>query len=288
MHDSQPKTRPAAGKRTGVPFEERHELVISQGLSLVHDPSVHRGKTGGMDKGLFLCLRGRLCAGESAGLGLPVWKTNGQTFFPALRSMEITGTTAIHKVFSMNRVIAWRIFGRKAPERFARIMERLVDVYMKKATMQRLLLKVRNMVFSSFQIRSSMEPCEGKGCCEVTYEAAPEGVHVHVEGRLPGGQGRLIMLNEMDGALFSALRTGDEFLEGQDIPAWEKASFNAVLESPLLNIGCSISPGEGEDPSDYTVFCGRELGLGLDWAGISLMNGQSSFSYRIRVKPLRG
>lgn len=288
MRDSQPKKRPAPGNRTCFPFEERHELVISRDLSLVHDSCVHQGKTGGMDKGLFLCLRGRLCAGESAGFGLPVWKTDAQTFFPTLRSMEITGTTAIHKVFSLDRVIVWRISGIKAPERFARIMERLVDAYMKKTAMQGLLLKVRDTAFSLFRVRSSMEPCKGQGFCDVTYEAAPQGMQVHVQGRLPENKGSLIMLNEADGTSFSALRTGNDLLEGKGIPAWKRASFHAAFESPILDIGFSVWPGKSEDPSECTVFSGRELGYGLDWAGISLMNAKESFTYEVRFKSLKG
>ncbi len=287
MRNSRPKAIPEGSDKRSQSYAQRHELVLSSGLSLVHDPFVHRGKTVGMDKGLFIFIRGRLCAGESAGLGLPVWKTGGITFFPSSKFMEAAGENTIHKVFTFDRTIAWTISGMKAPAGFGWIMERLVEGYMKKTAWQKLFLKVRNRAFSTLRIKSGMVPCKkGKGSCEVTYEAVPEGMLVHVVSFLPGGQGRLIMLNEVDGESFSVLRMGNRLYKGQEIPAWAEASFDAVIESPKLRIGVSLAPDKGEDPSGYTVFCGRELGFGLDWAGISLVNGSRSFTYQVRIKQL--
>lgn len=286
MHGSKQGNTRERFNMADFPKEDVQEIKISDGLSLAHYPGIHQGKTSGMDKGLFLCWRGRICAGESAGIGLPVWKTGLRTFFPAPSPLKRIGATALQKDFRIDRVLRWRIRGKKAPFWVSLISEYLVGGYMKRPDQQKKLLKARDKVFSSLLISSSMEFGGLKGYCRVIYEAIPEGLLVHADSRGIGGAGKLIVLNEIDGKAFTRFRTGRRLLEGPEIPSWERVSFNTVIESPSLHLAFSISPGSREDPADYDVFCGHELGFGLDWAGLALQNRNPAFTYTVRFNAL--
>jgi hypothetical protein len=263
------------------------ELKLSDSISLIHDESVNCGKTTDMAKGLFLCCKGRLCAGESAGIGLPVWKTRSQTFFPTLFSTKVISETAIEKVFQMNRVLVWRIAGRKTPAWFSLLVERLVDGFMKMPAIQQRLLKLRTIVMSCLAIRSSMDPGPSRGLCGVVYEATPKGFHVKIDGRLIIGQGRMLMLNEVDGGAFDQLKSNDHSLQDLEIPAWNKVSFNTILASTALNVGFSLTPGMTEDCSSFHIFCGREVAPGLNWAGLAITNPQHTFTYMVNIQTIK-
>jgi|GEM_PF-427270 len=269
------------------PMEQLH-LGISESFSLIHDPSVYLGKTKDMAKGLFLCCRGRLCAGESAGMGLPIWKTRSRTYFPSLVNVYTIGRHAIEIEFTMNLILAWHIAGKRAPEWVSVFMECIVNWYMKIPAFQNRLLKLRDRVFSSFALNSSLVTGDEMGHCRVMYEATPQGFIIKVDNESLQGQGRLIMLNEVDGQAFDRLRIGDLVLQGDEIPAWKKVSFCAQLESPLLDAGLSLLPGTNTEYSSYALFCGREVAHGLDWAGIAVMNQQSRYTYQVIVHTLTG
>lgn len=256
------------------------ELVIEEGLSLVHDPRVQEGKTAGMAKGLFVCCRGRLCAGESAGLGLPVWKTGDETVFPSLISVRSSGEGAIEMVFELDRTLVWHIAGKRTPAWFGRAASHLVKAYMKKTFLQQGLLALRSMVFSLFDVQSTMVPCTDRGHCRVTYEKSRQGVHVSIDGSALQGQGSLIVLNELDGRLFNRLRVGEVVLQEEQIPGWHAVTSDAVLESPSLGLGMSLSPGE--ERARCRVFCGREVARGLDWAGLALVCAEPVLGYEVR------
>jgi hypothetical protein len=270
-----------------VNMKDSIELKISDNISLIHDVSVHCGKTTDMAKGLFLCCKGRLCAGESAGFGLPVWKTRHQTIFPTLFSANVISETAIEKVFQMDRVLVWHIVGRKTPAWFSHLVERLVEGFMKMPAIQHRLLKLRTIVMSCLDIRSSMEPGPDRGLCRVVYEATPEGFIVKIDGRSIMGQGRLLMLNEVDGSTFDQLTTNDHSLQDLEIPAWKKVSFNTLLASTVLNVGFSLTPGVAEDCSSFHIFCGREVALGLNWAGLAITNPRHTFTYRVNIQTVK-
>jgi hypothetical protein len=263
--------------------EDRIEIKLSDDISLIHDVSVNCGKTKDMAKGLFLCIKGRLCAGESAGIGLPVWKTAHQTIFPTLSSAKVISETAMEKIFQMDRVLVWHIAGRKTPAWFSCLVEKLVEGFMRMPAIQHPLLKLRTIVMSCLGIRSSMEPGPDRGLCRVVYEATPKGFMVKIDGRSIIGQGRLLMLNEVDGSSFDRLTTDDHSLHDLEIPAWKKVSFNTILASTVLNVGFSLTPGVREDCSSFQVFCGKEVALGLNWAGLAITNPHHTFTYMVNI-----
>jgi hypothetical protein len=263
------------------------ELKLSDDISLIHDVSVNCGKTTDMAKGLFLCCKGRLCAGESAGIGLPVLKTRNQTIFPTLFSTKVISETVIEKVFQMDRVLVWHIAGRKTPALFSLLVERLVDGFMKMPAIQHRLLKLRTIVMSCLDIRSSMDLGLSRGLCRVVYEATPKGFNVKIDGRLIMGQDRILMLNEVDGGTFDHLKSSDHSLKDVEIPAWNKVSFNAIVASTVLNVGFSLTPGMTEDFSSFHIFCGREVAPGLNWAGLAITNPHHTFTYTVNIQTIK-
>lgn len=267
---------------------DRIEILLSDGLSLVHDQTVQEGKTRDMAKGLFLCWRGKLCAGESAGLGVPVWKTGHQTVFPTLTSVKSIGKTSLEKEFCMNRILVWHLAGRQAPAWFSKGMEKLVNEYMKRTALQNHLLKIRDIVYKLCRLHSTMAAGPETGHCKVFYETMQDGLNVHVDGSSIQGQGQLIVLNEVDARSFNHLRIDNRIWKESEIPAWQSVPFNAQLQSPLLGLGISVTPGGSGDPSCYSLYCGREVALEIDWAGLAITNEQSVFTYQIQFTRLRG
>jgi hypothetical protein len=265
-------------------------LKLSEDISLVHDETVRCGKTTEMAKGLFLCCKGRLFAGESAGMGLPVWKTSNRTIFPSLFSTRVISENAIEKVFQMNRELVWHIAGRKTTAWFSFLVEKLIDGFMKRPSIQHRLLKLRTIVMSCLDIKSTMEPGPMRGLCHVVYEAIPKGFKVMVDGGLPRGQGKLLMLNEVDGVTFDQMTINGHFLHDEKMPAWKKVPFSTILASTVHNLGFSLTPGVKEDCSFYQVFCGREVAPGLNWAGLAITNPLQTFTYMVnfhRHEPIK-
>ncbi len=257
--------------------EAVHELLLTEDLSLVHAPGVRQGKTRDMAKGLFLLYQGRMCAGESAGFGLPVFKTARQTYFPSLSSIKSIGGTIIVTEFRMDRVLVWRIAGKKFPDLVSRVIEHLVNVYMKRPAMQKRLLRLREFILESCAITSTMVQGTDQGRCRVVYEATAQGVHVCVDGGSIQGRGELMVLNEVEGRSFTRLRIGDRILRDAEIPSWKGVDFGSVLESPVLGLGISLSFARGS----CSVFCGREVSLGLDWAGFAIMSKTPVVDYQV-------
>lgn len=269
-----------------APVQDRYALKISDDIALIHDVSVHAGKTRAMAKGLFLCCQGRLCAGESAGIGLPVWKIRCQTFFPSLESVRAINANAIEKVFRMDRALVWYVAGKRAPAWFSRLLERLVDVFMRLPSLQYRLLSLRDLVMKHLSLQSVMEQGPMVGICRVVYEAEPQGLAIKVTGSSIMGAGQLIMLNEVDGMTFDRLRIGEQVVQAGDIPAWKETLPDTRLESTVLDIGLSLAPLTGDSPSSYRVFCGRELAHGLDWSGLAIMPVKKDCTYHLHFPSL--
>ncbi|HOI14769.1 MAG TPA: hypothetical protein PK036_00365 [Geobacteraceae bacterium] len=258
-------------------------LPVSEKLALVHDPSRGEGKTAGMAKGLFLSFGDEVYAGESAGFGLPVWKTARLTFFPSLVAARWLGRSIFEKVYRLDRVVCWELFGIRTPLIFSALLERFTRLYMQQPRHQHLLLKVRDISHKLLRMKSVMLEGRSQGECRVAYETGHRKLVVSVDGRSLRGSGELILLNEVAGLPFSRLRIGRLILDGNNIPAWRPCPFSAVLENPAAGIGFSISPGCRPFPPDWRLAGGREVGRGLNWAGLEMSAEPRFFSYEVRL-----
>jgi hypothetical protein len=257
------------------------ELPLSDRLSLIHDPSWGEGKSVDMAKGLFLRYQDEVYAGESAGFGLPVWKTARLTFFPTLATARRLERNVFQMVYRLDRVVRWRLLGIRTPLIFSSALEKLTRVYMRQPRRQQFLLKVRNALFSLLRMKSAMLPGDSQGECRVVYEAQQGKAIVTVDGRPLRGIGELILLNEVTGLPFSRLRIGGSILEGENIPAWRPCPFSSILENPAAGIGFSINPAGEQMPLHGDLAGGREVGHGLNWAGLELTATQRKFSYGV-------
>jgi hypothetical protein len=258
-------------------------LRISDSLFLVHDPLVSQGKTRGMAKGLFLRCRGNTCAGESAGIGLPVWKTASRTFFPRLVSIKRVSDRVVVMHYRMERALAWKAAGLPMPDCFTRWLEQLTAVYMKTPIHQKRMLALREIAFSLLAVKSRMVPVVGRGDCRVVLAADAGGVMIRSDSNLRG-KGRLIMLNEFEGRPFTRLAVGGRKWEGAEIPGWLPVEKDAGFQSPLLGVEVSISLDADEINRDAQLFCGREVASGLNWAGIAVVAGAGTIAYRVCIR----
>jgi len=256
-------------------------LPVSDQLSLLHDPSRGEGKTAGMAKGLFLCYENEVYAGESAGFGLPVWKTARQTFFPTLVTARWLERNVFEKIYRLDRLVRWYLRGIRMPLFFSAALEKLTPVYMQRPERQQFLLKVRNVMVVLLRMESAMMAGGSQGDCRVTYETEPGKLMVTVDGRWLQGKGDLILLNEVAGLPFSRLRIGRIIQEGENIPAWRPCPFATILENPAAGIEFSISPADPHVPYPWRLAAGREVGHGLNWAGLELTPDRQFFSYEV-------
>lgn len=257
---------------------------MSDEVSLVHEPGAGEGKTARMGKGLFLCVRGRMCAGGSAGFGTPVFRTGRQTFFPSLVSFARTGGQSGELVFALDRALSWYIAGKKAPACLTGISELLVEVFMRHAAHQARLLKIHDRILSFLAAEGRILPVQGVGSCRVSFHLCGPDIHFRIKGFMKA-PGRLLALNEADGSSFDLLRTGDRVRQGSRIPAWEETGFDTELESSRLGLGLSLRP-EGAGAGSSSLYCGREVGRGLNWAGFALAGEQPVMSYRFGIHAL--
>jgi hypothetical protein len=260
------------------------ELPVSQGITFIHHPWPGTGKTKDMAKGLFLSYNGRLCAGESAGFGLPVLKRHGLTYFPSLTGAISQGSECIVKEFTLDRKLLWTIQGRKAPSWFAPMLERLVDAFMGLPRLQHPLLKARDFAFALFNIRPTMVQSASQGRCIVTYGRLDDGLRITVQWSPFNPHENLTIMNEVDGRSFNRLRIGPDVQEDHMIPSWFSVPFGAVLESPQMGIGVHMAPEVMGDEQYLGLFCGREVSTELDWAGFAVQCNKPFFSYLIRVR----
>jgi hypothetical protein len=264
-------------------LKEKTAIPISDSISFVHDPSIAHGKTRDMAKGLFLCCRGRVCSGESAGMGLPVLKNERQTFFPSLISMNIPEKGILKKNFAFDRTLSWYASKRIIPFCFGRVVESVAEKYKKLPHLQHLLLRLRDVMFTLFSIHSGMRQGSVREYCSVMYEKAHDGLVVSVDGSLDRKSSRIILMNEVDGRSFNRLRIGETLLKDHQIPAWKAVQSECRLESSSLGIGFSIAFAPHTEASNHNLFCGREVALDLDWAGFSIEANNPPITYKIHV-----
>ena len=265
----------------------RLELTVRPGISFVHDPSPGTGKTRDMAKGVFLCCTGRLCAGSSAGFGLPVLKMPGCTCFPSLASASFLGSEGMVKKFTLDRTLAWTIHGRSAPSWFGPAMELLVEAFMGLPGFQHAFLRTRALVLSLLSMKSSMVLSSPHGRCSVTYVPVCDGLKITVQASDINGGESLIIMNEVDGRTFNRIRSGSEILVDHMIRPWFSIPLESVLEARDIDVGISIIPEFNDSPP--ALFCGREVSADLDWAGFALPCKSPVLSYRVLIRSgLRG
>ena len=259
-------------------------LPLSDTLSLVHAPAMGEGKTAPMAKGLFLAEQDQIYAGESAGFGLPVWKTGQQTVFPSLLSARMLTPNVMEKVYQLDLIVAWRIFGIKTPPVFPAAMEAITARYMRRPGRQQLLLRVRDALCALLKIQSTMIPCRSQGECRVLYKTTGKRLGVTVDGERLRGRGELILLNEVSGAPFSRLLIGQGIREGQDIPAWQPGDSGTMFVNPQTGLGFALILPPQTEPMPRELACGREIASGLNWAGLALITAQRRFGYEVNFQ----
>jgi hypothetical protein len=260
-------------------------LPLSDNLFLVQSSSAGEGKTKGMAKGLILCHQEDILAGESAGFGLPVLKTDNQTIFPSLFSSKLHSPGIIEAVYHLNLINTWRILGIAAPFSFTAFMEKLAGFYMRRPGFQQTGLKIRNAIFALFQIHSTMKPCQSFGYCRVLYQTNDHRLTINVNGQSLLNRGQLILLNEVPGTGFSRmitrLKSGCESRDGNKFLPWQACTIETAIENPGIPLGFYLSLPENFSPPGVQIAAGREVGRDLNWAGLSLATDQAVFTYHV-------
>ncbi|MBU1170496.1 MAG: hypothetical protein KKD44_13115 [Proteobacteria bacterium] len=258
-------------------------LPISENLFFKRSDSPGEGKTRGMAKGLILCDHKNEFAGECAGFGLPVFKTDNLTMFPSLFSSTWQAPGVIDHVYRLNLVDTWSISGRQAPTYFSVCMEKIVDFYMKRPYIQQPGLKMKQRLFKRFQILSRMKPGMSVGACRVRYQACDHRLTIRVDASALPHLGNLILLNEVPGTLFSTLISDGKIKRGDDFLPWQTCSMETTIETPDSHMGFSLSFPVTDAPKECQIAAGREVGRNLNWSGLSITTKERVFTYHVNV-----
>jgi hypothetical protein len=234
-----------------------------------------------MAKGLILCYRDKIFAGESAGFGLPVLKTPRQTIFPSLTSFHWLPSETLEALYDLNLINTWQIFGVKAPPAFTSLMEKIVAGYMVRPRSQQTGLIIRQVLTRLFQVRSTMKPGSSLGHCRVWYKTDYNRLEVTVNGEELKSQGKLILLNEVAGIEFSRLRNGRGIRNGKNFLPWQPCSMGTGIENTGLNLGFSVSVPPNVETIKVHLAAGREIARNLNWAGLALTTDQTFLTYHV-------
>lgn len=269
-----------------MPEEIHASLPLGGGLRLVGGPTPGCGKTAAMGKGLFLRVGDTTLSGGSAGFGLPLFRTPGGTVFPSSGKALVREPGVVVKTFAMDRTVRWFLGTRRCHGTVTRLGESLVRLYTGLPFLQRFFLGFRDGVLKALGAGPMMEEGNLVGRCAVEYRTAASTLQVKVEGCFCKGGGSIVVMNEGPAWAFTALRTGGRLRHGSEIPGWGSLPVNAVFEAPPESVAFSpMLPGE-KLPRGWRIEGGREVGLGLDWAGFALSTAERRFSYGIRFSRL--
>jgi hypothetical protein len=284
------RIRPGPLKRksrriTEPPIKETSVLALSDNLFLTHSSFDGQGKTRKMAKGLILCHGHAVFAGESAGFGLPVLKTDQQTIFPSLISTSMQTLKIMDAVFHFNLINAWRIGGLAAPSGFTDAMEKMTGFYMRRPGLQSAALIIRGALFKCLRVQSTMIPGASFGYCRVRYQAEKLQLTIRVQVDPVKEPARLILLNEVPGTQFTRLVTrGEKSLqnaEGKNFLPWSKCRPGTAVENPARGIGFFLSVPDSSTAPQVEMNAGREVAKDLDWAGLSIISEHTGFTYHV-------
>lgn len=259
---------------------------ISENLFFKRSDSPGEGKTKGMAKGLILCDHNNEFAGECAGFGLPVFKTDNRTIFPSLCSSTINQSGIIENVYLLNLIDTWTISGHEAPPYFSVFMEKMVRFYMKIPQIQQPGLKLKQLFFKRFRIRSRMKAGKHIGYCRIFYQTGDHRLTVRINGSALPHQGQLILLNEVPGSVFSTMTSEGKKKRGDDFLPWQTCTLDTAIENPDRHMGFSLSFPVNDQPKEFQIAAGREVGRDLDWSGLSITTGERVFTYHVNFYDL--
>ena len=159
-------------------------------------------------------------------------------------------------------------------------------LFMKHTIFQAPLLRLRDRVLGLMSLEGRMLPVRGLGSLKVSFFCRGSKVYIRANGDGICRRGRLIMLNEVEGEPFDQVTAGGVRLEGPRIPAWMESGFNTEIRSPRLGLGFSLFPG-GPGMERARVFFGREVAMGLNWAGLALSIEHASPLYGVSIHQVR-
>jgi hypothetical protein len=253
-----------------------YSLPISEEISIVNCPSAGEGKTKDMAKGLFLCYRGEVFAGESAGFGLPVLRIGCRTIFPSLVSQRPIEAERFEMVFQLDRHESLRVLGIDVFRLFPWFVELLLQIHLRMPRLQGRLLKFGTAVRSFFHLRTAIVRGPDRGRCRVLYSVVDGSLWVEVDATSVDKRGRLILLNEVAGTDFGRLRIAQKVFHSEEFPGWRRVPFGTTVENCSAGIAFSLSASH-----NWQLACGREVARDLNWAGFALTSGESQFSYRV-------
>ncbi|MBF0260188.1 MAG: hypothetical protein HQK62_15405, partial [Desulfamplus sp.] len=210
-----------------------------------------------------------------------VIKADNMTIFPSLFSSQVLKPGTVETVYHLNLIDAWQISGISVPTYLNVFMEKIVSFYMEWPKFQQIGLKIRNAIFTLFHSRSTMKPGKSYGYCGVLYQVEDHRLKISVNGQSLQHHDELILLNEVPGIGFSRMKSGQNTRDGANFLPWQPCTIDTAIENPALHIGFHLSFPDAHSPQCAQIAAGKEVGLDLNWAGLSITTELVDLTYHV-------
>lgn len=257
------------------------------------------GISRGIPRGIVPYFQGKSIVQEGMGIGSFAIQHNNRTYFCSIAKIDESAALSktVDVEYTVDLKLEWT-FLQKASSRLTTFLELVASkYYMKSEKIQNPMLKIGTLLRRLLAIEPEFKKVESLGTIKARYTIGEYDIHIEVCGDMRLEKYKLFVMNEIGGELFSrAIICGKAT---KPPTGWQKienaSTINAkthILKS--VNLGLIFYTEEISTPSNVesTLFWGREVSSGYNWAGFESELKCSSFrfekySYKVYFDPVK-
>jgi hypothetical protein len=236
--------------------------------------------TSGIQKGLLLNLGGQILCQEGLGFGVPIVREPTNTYFSKKSKINFSSEREIAKTYFFDCVSRIKISTPFVTQTafFTRIFEKMVSFYMKKESLQPILLKALQIATKIFQGKCIFVDIDEIGDATVHYHVQGNSIAIEAAFHTSLSDPVFTMANEQGADFFDWGSVDGKLIDSKEIKGWMRVS-EATYISTEKKISFTL-----EGVKDKTIFLGRERTEFLRWAGINLEGRNPSFEYVVKME----
>lgn len=253
------------------------------------------GISRGIPRGLLPYLDGRLIVQEGMGIGSFAVQYGNRTYFCSIEKIDEYVISDSHKEidveYSVDMMLEWTFIKRSSPLLTSFLENVASKCYMKSEAFQDPLLKIGTLIRRLLGIKPDFKKIESLGNISASYAVGESDIKIVADCNLRLENYKLFVMNEIGGELFSrsvicgqekAPPTGWQRIEKSDV---SKDRLH-VLKSPSLGLAFHMDEIFVPPYVESTLFWGREVSDGYNWAGFESelkcsSSGFEGYAYRI-------
>ncbi|GEM_PF-1810737 len=262
-------------------------ITLQNGLELSADSYQESGISKGISRGVCFSYRGKNITGEGLGIGVPVIKQGGFTYFSSCSYTVDRQGNRLMKKFLIDSMQVWYFLGMRSLF-FTRLFEKASNLYMKNGILQKIFMRpgIFDFLLRITGFKTVFEPAGILATAYVTYFFS--GQTIQIKGRIEKEKGFLCwiyILNELSAEFLNGVaETGIE----KSLPSgWEKFNGRAYFYNLETGITFLVENFKSLQYADVCTYWGRERSENLNWAGFEFeadcndLENVFDFSYEI-------